>query len=111
MKGQNVVLTMSVLAQAALTRQRFIGLDGNTCEVGAKALAVAEYNTDAGNMVPGNVLGVILIEAGAAISVGAEVQSDASGKAIAKDDDGIGNGFALDAATADGDIIRIVRGI
>lgn len=110
MKGQNVVLTMSVLALAALTRQRFIGLDGNPCAAGAKALAVAEYSSDAGNMAPGNVLGVILVEAGAAVAAGAEVQSDASGKAITKAA-GIGNGFALDAATADGDIIRIVRGI
>ncbi|MDE9812438.1 DUF2190 family protein [Pseudomonas aeruginosa] len=110
MKGQNVVLTMSVLALSALTRQRFIGLDGNLCAAGAKALAVAEYDTDAGNMAPGNVLGVILVEAGAAVAPGTEVQSDASGKAITKAA-GVGNGFALDEATADGDLIRIVRGI
>ncbi|MDH4869817.1 DUF2190 family protein [Pseudomonas sp. BN515] len=110
MKGQNVVLVASILALGALTRQRFIGLDGNTCAAGAKAFGVAEYDSDAGNMAPGNVLGVILVEAGNAIAAGAEVQSDASGKAITKAA-GVGNGYALDAATADGDVIRIVRGI
>lgn len=110
MKGQNVILTASVLALSALTRQRFVGLDGATCAAGAKAFGVAEYNTDAGNMAPCNVQGVILVEAGGALAVGAEVQSDANGKAIAKAA-GLSNGFALDAATVDGDIIRIVRGI
>lgn len=110
MKGQNVILTASILALAALTRQRFIALDGNPCAAGAKAFGVAEVSTDAGNMAAGNVLGVILVEAGGAIAAGAEVQSDASGKAITKAA-GVSNGYALDAATADGDIIRIVRGI
>ena len=110
MKGQNVILTASILALAALTRQRFIALDGNPCAAGAKAFGVAEVSTDAGNMAPGNVLGVILVEAGGAIAAGAEVQSDANAKAVTKAA-GVSNGYALDAATADGDVIRIVRGI
>ena len=46
----------------------------------------------------------------AAIAAGAEVQSDASGKAIPKAA-GVANGIAWDAATAPGELIRIVRGI
>ncbi|WP_405119213.1 DUF2190 family protein [Pseudomonas leptonychotis] len=110
MKSQQVLLTTTVLALAALTARRFAGFDGNVCAAGAKALGVIEVSTDADNAAPANVLGVILVEAGAAISAGAEVQSDASGKAITKAA-GVGNGFAWDAATAAGDLIRIVRGI
>lgn len=110
MKGQNVVLTMSVQAVTDLQARRFVGLDGKTCGDGAKALGVVEVDTEAENMAPANVLGAILVEAGAAIAAGTEVQSDAAGRAIAKAS-GLANGIALDAATAAGDVIRIVRGI
>lgn len=110
MKSQQVILITSVVAAVELTRRRFVGFDGNVCANGVKALGVAEADTAAGNVAPANVLGVILVEAGAAISAGAEVQSDASGKAITKAA-GVSNGIAWDAATAAGDVIRIVRGI
>ncbi|WP_432719851.1 DUF2190 family protein [Jeongeupia wiesaeckerbachi] len=110
MKPQHVTLTTSVLALTDLTQRRFVGFDGGICAAGTKALGVVEVDTGAGNMAPSNVLGVILVEAGAAIAAGAEVQSDAAGKAITKAA-GVGNGFAWDAAAAAGDVIRIVRGI
>ena len=90
MKTQQVILTTSVIAAAELTRRRFVGFNGNVCAAGVKALGV--------------------VEAGAAIAAGAEVQSDASGKAITKAA-GVANGVAWDAAAAAGDVIRIVRGI
>ena len=74
MKTQQVLLTASVLALVALTGRRFVGFDGNVCAAGAKALGVVDADTDADNMAPANVLGVILVEAGAAITAGAEVQ-------------------------------------
>lgn len=110
MKSQQVILTTSVVAAAELTRRRFVGFDGNVCAVGVKALGVVDADTALGSVAPANLLGVILVEAGAAIAAGAEVQSDASGKAITKVA-GVGNGFAWDAATAAGDLIRIARGI
>ncbi len=110
MKTQQVLLITSVLAAAALTERRFVGFDGNVCAAGAKALGVVDADTDADSPAPANVIGVILVEAGAAITAGAEVQSDASGKAIPKAA-GVANGIAWDAATAPGELIRIVRGI
>ena len=70
----------------------------------------AETAADIGEQAPVNTHGILLVEAGAAIAAGAEVESDANGKAITKAA-GISNGFALDAAAAAGDVIRIVRGI
>ncbi|NLR73577.1 DUF2190 family protein [Leeia aquatica] len=110
MKTQQSILTTSVITSAGLTRRRFVGFDGNACGTGVKALGVVDADTEAGGVAPANVLGLILVEAGAAIAVGAEVQSDANGKAIPKAA-GVGNGIALDAAAAAGDVIRIVRGI
>lgn len=110
MKTQQVTLTTSVLALVALTQRRFVGFDGGVCAAGAKALGVCDASTDPGNMAPANLSGVILVEAGAAISAGGEVQSDASGKAIPKAA-GVSNGYAWDAAIAPGELIRIVRGI
>lgn len=110
MKTQQILLTTSVLAIAALSRLRFVGFDGGVCAAGAKAVGVAETIADAGEQAPVNTHGILLVEAGGVIAAGAEVQSDATGRAILKAA-GVSNGFALDAATAAGDVIRIVRGI
>lgn len=110
MKSQNVILTASVLAIADLSARRFVGFNGGVCAEGAKALGVTETDTEADNMAPANVLGVILVEAGAAVAAGAEVQADSQGRAITKAA-GVANGIAWDAATAAGELIRIVRGI
>ncbi|MDF0606634.1 DUF2190 family protein [Neisseriaceae bacterium TC5R-5] len=110
MKTQQVILTTSIVAASDLTAQRFVGFDGQPCAAGAKALGVVEVNTGQDQMAPANVLGVMLIEAGGPIAAGAEVQSDASGKAIPKASGAI-NGIAWDAAGVAGELIRIVRGI
>ena len=110
MKTQQPTLTTSVITALGVTRRRFVGFDGNACAVGVKALGVCEADTDPDGVAPVNVQGVILVEAGAAIAAGAEVQSDATGRAITKAA-GVGNGHAWDAAAAAGDVIRIVRGI
>jgi hypothetical protein len=110
MKTQSVILTTSIMAVTDLAARRLVGFDGNVCASGAKALGVIDAETAADSMAPANVLGVILVEAGAALTAGSEIQSDATGRAIVKST-GAGNGFAWDAATAAGDMIRIVRGI
>lgn len=107
---QKVVLVHSLPALVDLPERRFVGFDGGLCAAGAKAIGVVEADTESGNVAPANVLGIMLVEAGAAVSAGADVQSDAAGKAIPKDA-GLSNGIALDAALADGDLIRILRGI
>jgi hypothetical protein len=125
MKTQQVLLTTSVLAAADLSSRRFVGFDGAVCAAGARALGVVEADTETGGMAPANLLGVILVEAGAPVAGGSQVQSDAEGRAIPlttknyEDADGlvitlpaaVANGVAWDEATQAGDLIRIVRGI
>jgi ribose 5-phosphate isomerase len=111
MNTQQPILTTTVITTAALTARRFVGIGtGATCAAGVKALGVAEYDADAATPAPVNVLGILEVEAGAAVAVGASVESDATGRAITLAA-GVANGIALDAATAAGDSIRIVRGI
>lgn len=105
------LLIDSVLAQVALTKQRFVGFDGKVCASNAIALGICDSDTDQGQYAPVAVSGILLIEAASAILQGSKVASDASGKAVTGYSLDVCNGYALDAATASGDIIRIVRGI
>lgn len=108
----HILLTVSVTATAAVTStRRFIGLDGAVIATsGAKALGTNPVTAAAGEQLPVDAIGVILVEAGAAIAAGAQVQADATGRAITLAA-GTSNGWALDAAAAAGDVIRIARGI
>lgn len=106
MKTQVVCCTATVIAAAALARFQMVGFDGNVCAAGAAALGTVETDTPAGSPAPVNLHGALLATAGAAIAVGAAVETGAAGKVITKTS-GIANGYAMDQALADGDIIRI----
>lgn len=110
MKTQQILLTTSILAIADLSRMRFVGFDGGVCAAGAKALGVCEATTSAREQAPVNMNGVLLVKAGGPISAEAEVESDADGCAVTKAT-GASNGWAMDDATAAGDVIRVARGI
>lgn len=108
MKTAKILLTVTILAAAALTRFRLVDYSGNPASAGERALGVTEADFDAGELAGVNTHGEILVEAGAAISAGAEVESDSVGRAITKTT-GVAFGVARDAATAAGDIIRVLR--
>lgn len=110
-KTYKPLLIDSVKAVSNLQKQRFVGLDGNVCQAGAKAYGVCDVETDAEQYTPVAVSGILLVETGGAITIGAEVTSDAEGKAVAVTDSEKVNGYALDESTSAGEIIRIVRGI
>ena len=110
MKTQQPVLITSVVALVDLPRNRFAGFSGGLCAAGTKALGTVQADTLADNAAPVSVLGICLITSGGAVAVGDQVESDANGRAV-KLAAGVSNGFALDVATAAGDVIRIVRGI
>lgn len=112
MRGtQQVILVTSVVAAAALVQQRFVGADNAPCQAGAAALGVADVDAVAGDVAPVSVLGILLVEAGAAVARGLAVQSDVLARAVPRTDAGVSNGIALDEALAEGDVIRILRGV
>lgn len=108
MQTEKLILTLSVLAVAPLTKLRFVNFAGTPAVAADATLGVANANYDAGEQAGVNASGELLVEAGAAIAAGAVVQSDASGRAITLAA-GVASGRARDAAAAAGDIIRILR--
>lgn len=105
------VLTLSITAAADLDDvRRFIGFDGRVCAAGEKALGTNSAAFAAGEQASVDALGVILVESGAAITAGAQVECGDQGRA-APLASGKPCGWALDAAGGAGELIRIVRGI
>ncbi len=108
MKTEKILLAVTIAAATALTRFRFVDFTGNVASAGERPLGVATTDFDTGEQASVATHGEILVEAGAAIAVGAEVESDASGRAVTKTT-GVAFGVARDAAAAAGDIIRVLR--
>lgn len=108
MTTEKILLAVTIAAAAALTRFRFVDFTGNVASAGERPLGVATTDFDTGEQASVATHGEILVEAGAAIAVGAEVESDASGRAVTKTT-GVAFGVARDAAAAAGDIIRVLR--
>ena len=108
MKTEQPILITSIKAAADFSDSKniFIGFDGNVCGNGAKALGVLNADTDQDEQAPVTSLGIALVLSGAAISLGAKIQSDAAGKAITFSS-GEANGYALDSATGADELIRV----
>lgn len=106
MKTQIVICTMSILATAALTKRRFVTNAGAVPAAGVWCPGIAENDQDIGLYVGVNTHGILLVEAGAAVAVDADIQCDASGRAITKAA-GISLARAIDAAAAAGEVIRV----
>jgi len=123
-----------ITAAAALYANLFVGYDGNPCAANAKALGVPIFDSAPGDVAAvytaGNIIPVI---AGAAVTVGAPVASDASSRAVPAPPLGVAagatgvqstaangsilsggappvaiNGYALDAAAQAGALIRVL---
>lgn len=107
MKTEIVLMAVTIAAAAALSRFRLVDYTGNPASAGERALGVAVTNFSAGEQAGVATRGELLVEAGAAIAVGAQVESDASARAVTLST-GVPFGVARDAALAAGDIIRVL---
>lgn len=108
MKTEKILLAVTIAAAADLSRFRFVDYSGNVVGAGERVLGVPTTDFSAGEQASVATHGEILVEAGAAIAAGAEVESDANGRAVTKTT-GVGFGVARDAAGAAGEIIRVLR--
>ena len=109
MEGYHDVLTVTVKAAAAITANRFITATGAVPAADANVLGVACAKADAADdLVPVQVLGVALVEAGEAVPAGSAVETNADGKAEVQDGAGKIVGRALTAASADGDLFQVL---
>lgn len=105
MKAEQILMAATVTAAAAITKQRFVDYAGAVANANA-VLGVANASYDAGEQAGVSTHGLVLVEAGGAVSAGAQVQSDATGRAITLDA-GVPVGRAVDAATGAGALIRV----
>lgn len=101
------VLNKSIRVTADVSAYRFITWAGNVQTAGNQAAGPTRYAAKNGDLVDVVVLGTATVEAGGAISVGAEVMAGSGGKAYDWASGNTAVGIALEAATADGDLIEV----
>lgn len=100
------VCPITIAVSGAVLSHRFVGTDKAQAGAAANTLGVAAYDgTDEPTTV--DTLGVVSVEAGAAIAAGALIETDASGRGITRTAGPI-VARALEAATQAGDLIQCV---
>lgn len=102
----NPLYTDTIRASGAITGGRFVKHDGAQAVLNEAAYGVARHDAADTEPVAIDVEGIIPVEAGGVIALGAEVQSNANGKAVTLAA-GVSLGRAVEAAAADGDFIRV----
>lgn len=103
---KQIVLATTTQATAPIIANRFIGFDGKQAKAGTAVFGVTPYNADEGDSVVVEVIGIAVVEAGGAITVGAQVTSDAQGCAVTGASHVVGT--AVTAATGAGDYIAVL---
>ena len=110
MTGNVSTLTLTVTAAVALAACRFVTQAGAYPAAGAAAFGVTHSSAEAaGDLVPVDVQGTAIAEAGAAITLDAPLMVDATGRVVPLT---VGSkspvGRAMQAATAAGQQIEIL---
>lgn len=104
------LFTLTIPAAAALVAaNRFVTKAGAYPAAGAAAFGVTDTAVNAvGDAVAVDVIGTTKITAGAAFADGADLKTDATGRAIAQAGAGTILATALSAATAEGQIVEVL---
>jgi len=100
------LLAVTVAATGTIATNRLVTPAGAQCGADGVALGVARVGASSGDKIPVDALGTAVVEAGAAVSLGATLKSDSSGRAITWVTSGARVGIALSAAGAAGDMIE-----
>jgi len=109
MSTQNLaLLTLTLALTGAVTANRFVTASGALAGADANTLGVSRVSGVSGEKAPVDVLGTAVVEAGAAVSAGATIKSDSTGRGITWVTSGAKVGLALEAATAAGQMIEVL---
>jgi hypothetical protein len=100
-------LIAPITAAGAITANRFINATGTQAGAGENAIGVARVAGVTSNVIPTNIAGVAYVSSGAAVSAGALLESDASGRAITRTSGAI-LGRAITAAGAADELIKVL---
>lgn len=108
-KQSLAILTLSAVAAAQITANRFVSTSYGVPAAAANTLGVAESAAAAGERFPVTNQGTAVVETGAAISAGALVETDATGRAITKSA-GVTQGRLApgESATAAGQFVEVI---
>ena len=103
-----LILTANGVApEAGTERFLFVDVDGAIPAAGAVAAGVTNADASEGENIPVTAVGAAIVRAGGAVAKMAEVEGDASGRAVTLAS-GKRNGIALAAATQAGDLIPVL---
>ena len=103
---KKVVLVTTVTATAPIIENRFIGFDGAQAKANAPVFGVTPREADKGDSVSVECIGIVLVEAGGAITVGAKVASDAQGCAVAGENNAVG--YAVSGSTEACELVTVL---
>lgn len=101
-------LALAVTAAGTIAANRFVTPAGAQAGADANTLGVCRQAAVVNDKVTVDVLGTAVVEAGAAISAGATLKTDATGRAITWATSGAKVGLALEAATGAGQFIEVL---
>jgi len=102
------VLCLTIAATGTIAAHRFVTPAGAQAGADANTLGVCRVAAVSGDKIPVDVLGTAIVEAGAAISAGDTLETDASGRGVTWATSGPKVGLALEAAGAAGALIEVL---
>lgn len=100
------LLTLTIVATATLSANRFCTAVGALPTLKGNTVGVCRSGGDSGDLVPVDTLGTAMVEASAAISAGAALNTTAAGLAVTHTD-GVIVGRALTGGST-GDLIEVL---
>lgn len=101
--------THSLTAGGNGVQRRFVDYAGLQAVAGSEVLGVAKTDFVTGQLTAVDILGVVGVEAGAAVALGAHIIPDAQGRAVADGGTAVNRiGRALNAVTAAGQTLFIL---
>ena len=103
--------TIEVTRSGGVDGRRFVTHAGSYAAGGGVVIGVTRHDGVKDAIVPVDIIGRLEVEASAAIAAGAAVQTASDGRAATRTGTNYIAGYALEAASAAGDIIEILRGI
>ena len=82
MSGNIAILTLTVIAAAALAERRFVEQDGTYPAAGGKAFGVTRFEAAIGDPVSVDVQGTTIVETGAAVALDDALMVDVEGRVV-----------------------------
>lgn len=99
--GNISLLTLTVTASATLAAARFVDQAGAYPSAAAKGFGVTRSSGVTGDLIPVDVLGTAIVEAGATVAKDAALELDATGRVVTKST-GVAVAKAMEAGVVGG---------